>query len=81
MGSLICTSFQRGSQAQPIWVGTDVEEVEQNILTGDKQRLDNVWTSFCNISILKEIVFCRSMCLFEAFFFPFFLSPKHLGAI
>ncbi len=65
MGPLICTSFQRCSQAQQTWVGTDVEDVEQNILTGDKQWLDNVWTFFCNISILKEIVFCMSLSLFE----------------
>lgn len=68
MGPLICTSFQQPSQAQQTWVGTDVEDVEENILTGDKQWLDNVWTFFCNISILKEIVLCRSMCLFEFIF-------------
>lgn len=76
MGPLICTSFQRGSQAQQIWVGTDVEEVGQNILTGDKQWLDNVWKSFCNISILKEIV---SVCLFEGC--CFFSLSEHLGVI
>lgn len=70
MGPLICTSFQRHSQAQQTWVGTDVEDVEENILTGDKQWFDNVWTFFCNISILKEIVLCMSMCLFEFIFVP-----------
>lgn len=54
-----------------------MEEVGQNILTGDKQWLDNVWKSFCNISILKEIVFCRSACLFEFFF----TLSEHLGVI
>lgn len=57
MGPLICTSFQQHSQARHTWVGTDVEDVERNILTGDKHCLDNVWTFYCNISILKEIVF------------------------
>lgn len=56
MGPLICTSFQRGGQMQQTWVGTDAEDVQENILTGDKQWLDNVWTFFRNISILKRIV-------------------------
>lgn len=68
MGPLICTSFQQRSRAQQTWVGTDVEDVEGNILTGDKQWHDGVWTFFCNISILKEIVLCRSLCLFEFIF-------------
>lgn len=67
MGPLICTSFQWGSQARHIWVGTDMGETEQNILTGDKQWLDSVWTSFCNISVLKESVFCSSMWLNDFF--------------
>lgn len=68
MGPLICTSFQQRSQAQQTWVETDVEDVGENILTGDKQWLDNVWTFFCNISILKEIVFFRFLGLFEFIF-------------
>lgn len=68
MGPLICTSFQQCSQVQQTWVGTDLEDVEENILTGDKQWLDGVWTFFCNISILKEIVLCRSVSLFEFIF-------------
>lgn len=37
---------------------------------GDKQRLDRVWTYRCNISILKEIMFCRLLVfLFEVLFF------------
>lgn len=50
---------------QQTWVGTDVKDVEKNILTGDKQWLDNVWTFFShNISVLKMIVLFRSTCLF-----------------
>lgn len=70
MGPLICTSFQRCGQAQQTWVGTDAEDVEENILTGDKQWLGNVWTFFCNISILKEIVLGRFTCLFQFIFVP-----------
>lgn len=76
MGPLICTSLQRCSPVQQTRVGTDVEDVEENILTGDKQWLDSVWTFFCNISILKKIVLCRSMCLFD-----FYFCPGHLEAV
>ena len=75
MGPLICTSFQQRGHARQTWVGTDVEDVGENILTGDKQWHDGVWTFFCNISILKEIVLCRSLCLFE------FIFALHLEVI
>lgn len=70
MGPLICTSLQHCSRVQQTWVGTDMEDVEENILTGNKQWFDSVWTFFCNISILKKIVFCRFMCLFDFIFVP-----------
>lgn len=53
---------------QHVWVGTDVEEAEQNIMTGDKQQPVNVWTSFCNVSILNENLFIWGG--FFCFFFP-----------
>lgn len=65
MGPLICTSSQQHSQAQQTGVGTDVEDVKVNILTSDKQWLYNVWTFFCNFSILEVTVFCRFTCLFQ----------------
>lgn len=46
MDSLICTSFQHSCHTQQTWVGTDVEDVEENILTGDKQWLGRVWIFF-----------------------------------
>lgn len=46
MGPLICTSCQHGGQLQETWSGTDVEKVEENILTGDKQRFENVCPFF-----------------------------------
>lgn len=67
MDSLICTSFQHSCHTQQTWVGTDVEDVEENILTGDKQWLGRVWIFFLNISVFKEIALGRSVCLFELF--------------
>lgn len=58
------------SAGQRVWVGTDVDEAEQNIMTGDKQQPVNVWTSFCHISILKESVFIWGV--FPCFLFFFF---------
>lgn len=76
MGPLICISIQRYSPLQQTRVGTDVEDVEENILTGDKQWLDSVWAFFCSISILKKIMLCRSLCLFD-----FYFCPGHLEAV
>lgn len=56
-------------QTQQTWVGTDVEKVEENILTCDKQWLDNVWTFSAAFQFWRRLGFaglhvCLSLFLF-----------------
>lgn len=57
------------AQTQQTWVGTDVEKVEENILTCDKQWLDNVWTFSAAFQFWRRLGFaglhvCLSLFLF-----------------
>lgn len=56
-------------QTQQTWVGTDVEKVEENILTCDKQWLDNVWTFSAAFQFWRRLGFAGLLVCFSLFLF------------